>query len=149
MRTAESKSDILTQLEPLAEPYFLAPEVEMKVEDGAALVHSLDPMFQKKKLRTFKDYSDQIFIPNVLKKLQSCDGCDIVWDVYNQCSLKAHTRQERGVGQRMRVSKETILPTSWKTFLRVDANKRALFQFLSVELSVINHQWENSHNHTG
>ena len=79
-----------------------------------------------------------MFIPNVLKKLQSCERCDIVWDVYRQCSLKAHTRQQRGVGQRLRVNEETGLPTNWKTFLRVDANKTALFRFLSERLSNIN-----------
>ena len=54
MRPAESKSAILTQLEPLAEPHLLAPEVEVKVVDGAALVQSLDPKFHKKKSRPSK-----------------------------------------------------------------------------------------------
>lgn len=49
MRTAENKSDILTQLEPLVETHLLAPEVEVKVVDGAALVQSLEPKFHKKK----------------------------------------------------------------------------------------------------
>ena len=94
MRTPENKSDILSQLEPLGELHVLPPDVNVKVVDGAALVQSLDPKLLKKKVKTFKEYSEQIFIPNVLKKLQSCERCDIVWDVYRQCSLKAHTRQQ-------------------------------------------------------
>ena len=35
----------------------------------------------------------------------------------------------------MRVSGETNLPPNWKSFLRVDENKTALFQFLAVQLS--------------
>ena len=37
----------------------------------------------------------------------------------------------------MRVNGETSIPTNWKSFLWVDANKTALFQFLSKELSEI------------
>ena len=54
MRLAESKSAILTQFEPLAEPHLLAPEVEVKVVDAAALVQSLDAKFHKKISRPLK-----------------------------------------------------------------------------------------------
>ena len=107
MRTPENKSDILSQLETLGELHVLPPDVNVKVVDGAALVQSLDPKLLKKKVKTFKEYSEQIFIPNVLKKLQSCERCDIVWDVYRQCSL--NTRQQRGDGQRMHVNGETTV----------------------------------------
>ena len=37
----------------------------------------------------------------------------------------------------MRVSCETVLPINWKSFLRVDDNKTALFHFLANQISLI------------
>jgi hypothetical protein len=44
MRGAEAKSEILTQLEPVADAQLLSPDdVQVKIIDGAALVQGLEP----------------------------------------------------------------------------------------------------------
>ena len=60
-----------------------------------------------------------------------------MWDVNRTTSLMAYARQQRGFGERMRVSCETVLPINWKSFLRVDDNKTALFHFLENQISLI------------
>ena len=102
----------------------------MKVIDGAALVQSLDPKAQRKMLKTFKDYSEQMFIPAVLKQIQFCKrcvGCLQERKPENVCQTEA------GAGERMQVSEET--PIHWKTVLWVDDNTAALFHFLAKQLS--------------
>ena len=67
------------------------------------------------------------FLPYVLKQLDSVKRVDVVWDAYKEDS----TREKRGSGQRRKVSANTRIPSDWKGFLRVDANKSELFKFLS------------------
>ena len=71
------------------------------------------------------------FLPYVLKQLDSVKRVDVVWDAYKEDSLKKATREKRGSGQRRKVSANTRIPSDWKGFLRVDANKSELFRFLS------------------
>ena len=108
----------------------------MTVVDEAALVKSHNPK-NYKTVKTFQAYCDLIFIPAILRNFESCERCDIVWDVNRTTSLKAYARQQRGFGERMRVSCETVLPINWKSFLRVDDNKTALFHFLANQISLI------------
>ena len=56
--------------------------------------------------------------------LQDVFRVDIVWDVYREDSLKAQTRRNRGANN-------TSIPANWRNFLRVDANKDALFRLLA------------------
>ncbi len=56
-----------------------------------------------------------------------------MWDVYIPDSLKGFTRQKRGKGIRRRVAPSTQIPKNWKDFLRVDENKKELFNFLSQQ----------------
>ena len=63
--------------------------------------------------------------------LQDVFRVDIVWDVYREDSLKAQTRRNRGAGHQLRVANNTSIPANWRNFLRVDANKDALFRLLA------------------
>ncbi|KAK0047156.1 hypothetical protein Bpfe_023427 [Biomphalaria pfeifferi] len=62
---------------------------------------------------------------------------DVVWDCYRSDSLKAFTRERRGLEKRKRVTPETVLPSQWGSFLRVDANKTQLFAFLARYLLTV------------
>ena len=59
---------------------------------------------------------------------------DIVFDTYKKDSLKSQTRLKRGKGIRRKVQTNSIAPTNWKAFLRIDENKTELFKFISTQL---------------
>ena len=105
------------------------PNTEVKVIDGAAAVHFLSVG----ESRTFGEYAREVFIPYVTSELERSVRVDIVWDVYIKESLKVTARENRGTGARRRVSPNVKLPGNWKNFLRNDANKEELFQFLATE----------------
>ncbi len=126
-----NKADLLKCLEPLAPRPETLPEVDVKVLDGAALVHKLEPKHAITVPKTFKDYADNVFLPYIFNQLQVVSRVDVVWDSYTADSLKAHVRQCRGIGNLLRVSEKTRIPQNWKTFLRVDSNKTELFKFLA------------------
>lgn len=122
------KSDLVECLESKKKSSAIsnAPSVEMKVFDGAAVVHFL-PVGES---RTFSEYAHQVFTQYVLSELEKTMRVDIVWDVYFKHSLKSATRENRGTGTRRRVSANVKLPGNWKNFLRNDENKEELFRFL-------------------
>ena len=127
-----SKSDLMDSLESLAPKPESIPDVDVKIVDGAALVHMLDPKKSQQPIKTFEDYSALIFLPYIGRLLQNVVRVDVVWDVYRDDSLKAQARQNRGSGIRMRVETNTNIPSNWKNFLRCDANKESLFQLLAT-----------------
>ena len=130
-----TKSDLTSCLESLVERLQQSPEVDIKILDGAALVHVLDPKKATVQVRTFKDYAGHVFVPHVLRQLHSVKRLDVVWDCYHPDSLKAHSRQCRGEGDTLRVADNTRLPANWSSFLRTDSNKKGLFDFLSAALN--------------
>ena len=129
-----SKSDLLECLESLVPQPESIPKVDVKIIDGAALVHMLDPHKSSQPIRTFKDYSQLVFLPYIQRMLQEVFRVDIVWDIYKEDSLKTQTRQDRGSGYHLRVENTTQIPTNWKNFLRCDANKDTFFKLLASEL---------------
>lgn len=131
MRLGE-KADLLKCLEPLAQRPQNTPDVDVKIFDGAALVHTLDPKTATTSVKTFKDYAECVFLPYLKRQLVHVTRVDVVWDAYKADSLKAHTREGRGTGEALRVSDKTRLPHNWKSFLRVDRNKTELFRFLAT-----------------
>ncbi len=118
-----TKADLLKCLE-YDEKNF-TPPVDSTIVDGAAMVNASKP----DKCTTFEDYSNTIFIPK-LKRLPG--RVDVVWDRYQQHSLKEATRIKRGKGVRRRVCCESVIP-NWQSFLRVDGNKTELFSYLGKE----------------
>lgn len=107
-----------------------SPEVEVLVIDGAVVVQMLSPGTA----RTFQEYSDSVFKPFILKRLQDVKRIDIIWDVYRDDSIKKCARERRGKGARRQVKPSTPIPKNWHSFLRVDQNKEELFHLLSEQL---------------
>lgn len=126
-----SKSDLMECLESLVPQQETVPNVDVKIVDGAALVHMLDPKKSLLPVKTFQAYSQSVFLPYIEHMLQDVVRVDVVWDVYWDDSLKAQTRQNRGSGNHLRVDNNTKIPANWKNFLRCDANKGSLFQLLA------------------
>ena len=108
-----------------------APDVDVKIVDGAALVHILDPKKSQVSVKTFHDYAQNVFLPYIERMLQDVIRIDVVWDTYVEDSLKAQTRMNRGSGNHLRVSNSTNIPVDWKSFLRCDASKDSLFHLLA------------------
>ena len=127
-----AKSDLIPNLESLAAQPMFPPRVDVKLVDGAALVHILDSKKSTATVNTFKDYANFVFLPHLKHMLEDVVRLDVVWDVYKQDSLKAQTRQTRGSeGHQLLVANNTKIPSNWKNFLRLDVNKTALFQLLA------------------
>jgi len=95
-------------------------DVDCKVLDGPAVVHFLVPGT----CGTFEDYAKEIFLPYVVKELDTLSRINIVWDGYKSDSLKNATREKRGCGTRRRVSYCTRIPGNWRGFLRNNENKQ-------------------------
>ena len=56
-------------------------------------------MFKHRTAKTFQEYSDIVFVPNIQKWLGKVSRVDVVCDVYLQSSLKSSTRERRGKGK--------------------------------------------------
>ena len=82
-----------------------------------------------------KEYADNIFINYLKILLASKHSLHLVFDVYQQISLKTSTRQARGSGIRLWVQDDATIPRNWSTFLRCDANKAELFEYLAETTS--------------
>lgn len=129
-----NKSDLIKCSDRLVQPSNNnLPAVDAKLLDGGVLVNMLIP----KTCATFGDYAEQVFLPYIQRNLLTTQRLDVVWDRYFPGSLKSSTRQKRGSGVRVKVTRTTPIPKNWQSFLRVDENKRDLFQFLSTCISQI------------
>ncbi len=131
MMRSTHKADLLSRIEPLVPKPEDTPEVDMKIIDGAFLVHLLDPKRSNSLVKTFKDYADKVFLPHVMRELNGTSRVNVVWDTYQSDSLKSYARQCRGSGETLRVDGNTKLPSNWKSFLRIDENKDGLFKYLA------------------
>lgn len=129
------KSDLLSCLEMFTQredqPSTTTANVaEAKIFDGAAVVHMITPKAQ----RTFDDYTNEVFIPFLQQQLHNCTRVDVVWDKYEEHSLKVFTRNKRGKGTRRKVLGNNKLPRNWLDFLREEKNKMELFTYLSLKV---------------
>ena len=129
-----TKADLLPCLENLVERANIIPDVNVKVMDAAALVQMMPPAVGT----TFQTYAEDVFAPYIMKELEPVERIDLVWDVYYEDSLKKGTREKRGSGVRRKVRPDVKVPSNWKSFLRVDENKKDLFQFLARHLTETN-----------
>lgn len=105
--------------------------LDVRVLDGAAVVH----MLPVTNIKTFNDYATDVFIPHIMRLLESCTRVDVVWDTYLPRSIKESTREKRGKGVRRKVAGQTKVPSNWSDFLRDPTNKQELFQFLSDKVA--------------
>ena len=128
MRTGQ-KSELITCLE--VSTAFERPSVDAVVLDGAAIVNMLPPV----KCKTFKEYAETVFLPYVVNyRAQNVKRIDLVWDRHLENSLNQGTREARGTGTRRRVCDNAAIPLNWKSFLRLNDNKKELFQHLAASV---------------
>ena len=73
------------------------PEVDAKIVDGSVVVN----IFPPKTCATSGAYAATLFVPYVLKLLQTSKRLDVVWDRYIEGSHKSSTRLKRGSGCRI------------------------------------------------
>ena len=85
-----NKADLMGCLQALAPRPVDAPEVDVKIIDGAALMYALDPKQSNKIVQTFGEFSQQVFLPYIARQLKSVLRLDVVWDVYKKLSLKSY-----------------------------------------------------------
>ena len=85
--------------------------MDAKVFDGAVVVQILHP----KTALTFQEYVETVFVPYLTTQLQSAERLDIVWDTYNENSLKKGARENRGSGARRRVAPFSESPIQLET----------------------------------
>ena len=63
---------------------------DVKVIDGAAVVH----MLSTTNIITFDNYASDVFIPHIMKHLDTSKRVDVVWDTYITSSIKESTREK-------------------------------------------------------
>ena len=109
MRPPTGKADLLPCLEALAQRPRDAPKGEVRIFDGAALVHHLEHKKCNSVIRTFGDYAQKQVLPYVARKLNegTVMRVDVVWDTYRTDSLKESTRLGRGTGIPLHVTEQT------------------------------------------
>ena len=91
-------------------------------------------MLKPSAVKTFNEYSHDIFITHLSRKQKNVTRLDLVWDRYLSDSLKAATNAKHGKGIQRRVVGTAAIPRNWHIFFRVDSNKTELFTFFSEAL---------------
>lgn len=126
------KSDILKCLEkecPLKGTKMAKPECV--IVDGNGLLHRLQPLPKS----TFEEYITHRFIPELEVLTSSAKRLDLVWDTYQQSSLKMLTRQSRGNSASQTLSPELTTPSKWHDFLKNSDNKVQLHNMIDAAVS--------------
>ena len=93
LRLPTKKADLLECIDTGRTPVPPLP-FDAKIVDGGALIHSL-PTSQ---VSTFQEFAESVFLPWIGHQLTTSARIDIVWDSYNEDSLKKTTRLHRGKG---------------------------------------------------
>ena len=106
----------------------MQPDTDFLLIDGAMFVHANPPTTE-----TFLEYS-KTFAMKIEKETEKHSRVDIIFDQYNDDSLKSHTRNVRGDGRRCKVVPNGKVPNNWKGFLRNSKNKTDLFEFLAKSI---------------
>ncbi|CAM1319292.1 Uncharacterised protein g7165 [Pycnogonum litorale] len=104
--------------------------------DGMAVVQSIG---KPTAAVTFGDLAD-VFVNCVKSHGRNSDRVDILFDRYEENSIKEGTRERRRSGtkqiRRLIKGKDTKLPQNWKTFITLAENKVDLARFLSEKLII-------------
>ena len=103
-------SDIMTCLDDLSPSQTKTHDATCIVLDGAAVKQMMKPAAAK----TFDEYAQQVFIPDVSSQLRSVSRVDIVWDTYKDDSPKGTARAKRGKGVRRQTVGKAALPGNWQ-----------------------------------
>ena len=96
-------------------PTSIATTHDVKVFDGAVLVHALP----SGTFARFSEYPEKVLIPFAVSQLQSCERVDVVWGCYRADSLKEATREKRGKGKRKKFAITLSCRASFKTRQRI------------------------------
>ena len=99
----------------------------MKVIDGAAFINMNGP----KSLTTYGKYCEDELLSKLKFTSQNTKRLDLVFDVYNENSLKSKTRENRGGGMRISVRKDTPICKDFQNFMRNDTNKKELIKIIA------------------
>ena len=86
--------------------------------------------------KTFKDYTTDVFLPCVQKRLRKVQHIDVSWDNYFNDSLKAKYGKTWKRSTK-RFEADTRVPNNWEAFFVVSKNKEERFSYLSGELTTI------------
>ena len=90
-----TKSELLKLFETVSQ---IDQNYDCSIQDGGLLLHTIQPTGN-----TFQEYADEIV--NYIKRLLgNVKRVDIVQDRYFQSSIKNGTRENRGVGGRIKIS---------------------------------------------
>jgi hypothetical protein len=111
----------------VVEVKYEAPEVWMKVIDGAAFVHMHPPRSSS----TYGNYCDEELFRKIKYAFQHTERLDIIFDVYRENSLKCQTRENRVEEIIISVRKDTPICKNFQKFMRNDSNKTELFKMIS------------------
>jgi len=87
---------------PALNPFFHRPlidGVESVVIGGGVFIHSLIP---RAGAVTFENYITKHFLEHTQMELRKPQRLDIVWDTYWESSIKVQTRDDRGIGVRLK-----------------------------------------------
>ena len=109
------KADLALCLPSTSAEIATQPVTDVVILDGTAVVQMLQPGTA----HTFDEYLSTVYAPFTLKHLEMARRADLVWDVYQDDSLKRSLREKRGSGQRRNILPTTRIPADWKDFLRV------------------------------
>lgn len=114
IKVLEVQPDIVAALEKSTSETQPPSTFDVKVLDGAAVVHFLSTSG----ITTFEEYADVVFLPYLRIQLESAQRLDVVWDEYTKSSIKESTREKRGKGTRRKVQSQNKIPAKWHLFLR-------------------------------
>ncbi len=128
LRKCTSKSHFLQCVESMVEVKYDEPEVLMKMIDGAAFVHMNPP----KSSSTYGNYCQVELFRKIRYASRHTERLDIVFDFYQENSLKSQTRENRGEEIRVSVRKDTPICKNFQKFMRNDRNKTELFEMIST-----------------
>ena len=87
------KPILMDCFENTVSPVSECPNANGVIIDGPMLVNSTKP---SKKDQTFSSYAEEAIKPKIYKLSKEACRVDIIWDVYNEKSLKGTTRSNRG-----------------------------------------------------
>jgi len=116
------KSDLIAHVKKETPPPPPPVSYDVKVFDGAAIVHALPVLF----VATFSEHADSRFLPFLENHVKSTKRIDIVWDEYQMASLKEAAREKRGKSVRRKVAGHVRLPKNWRAILEDSSNKKEL-----------------------
>lgn len=129
LRIAKAKHELTSTLLETIKMTTIPVHCDGIIYDGPVLIHRMKPQSSK----TFAEYCECEILPTILQTALRVHArrVDLVWDIYNEDSLKNTTRSHRGCGVRRQVSLNSKLPKNWPEFLRNSSNKEELFAILS------------------